>query len=118
MPAGHLPRLLRPALDNRQVQFAVLTDQHVACFRALLVHAANVGHHVALEQVEQAPDGVQQHCIVAGLGNRQVKARIGRALFGPRHLIDPRVAILQFIERRLQPHTIRLGRPLGRVIGT
>ena len=48
MAAGHFPRILCPPLNNRQVQLAMLTDQHVARFAALLVHPANVGHHVAL----------------------------------------------------------------------
>ena len=117
VPAGHLPRILRPALDNRQVQFPVLTDQHVPGFGTLLVHAADVGHHVALEQVEQPPDGVQQHRVMAGLGDRQVEARISRALFRTGHFIDPGIAVLQRIEGRLQPCPVRLGGTLGSVIG-
>ncbi len=95
----------------------MLTDQHVPGFGALLVHAADVGHHVALEQVEQPPDGVQQHRVMAGLGDRQVKARISRALLGTGHLIDPGIAVLQRIEGRLQPCPVRLGGTLGSVIG-
>ncbi|MNU05895.1 hypothetical protein D3C72_2508710 [compost metagenome] len=60
----------------------MLAHQHVTGFCALRVHAADVGHHVALEQVEQPLDGVQQHRVVTGLGNRQMEARIGQPLLG------------------------------------
>ncbi|MNC15124.1 hypothetical protein D3C75_629270 [compost metagenome] len=54
---------------------------------------------------------------MAGLGNRQVEARIGRALLRPGHFVGPGIAVLQRIERRLQPRAVRLGRALGRVVG-
>src|SRR5471030_1664567 len=55
---GNFPRLLRPPFDNCQVQLPMLTEQHVASLGTLFVHAANVGHHVALEQIEQSANGV------------------------------------------------------------
>ncbi|MNN32114.1 hypothetical protein D3C81_1458260 [compost metagenome] len=72
----------------------MLRDQHVAGFSALLVHATYVRHHVALEQVEQPANGVKQHSIVAGLGDRQVKACVRRTLFGTTHLFVTRIAVL------------------------
>ncbi|MNX94674.1 hypothetical protein D3C86_1269150 [compost metagenome] len=86
----------------------MLRDQHVAGFGALLVHAADVGHHVALEQIEQATNGVQQNRVMAGLGNRQVELGIRRALFRPTDFIVPRIAVLQFIEGRSQSLAIHI----------
>ncbi|MNH27516.1 hypothetical protein D3C79_876310 [compost metagenome] len=54
---------------------------------------------------------------MAGLGDRQVEARIGRALLGPVHFIGTGVAVLQGIERRLEPLTIRLSGADRRIIG-
>ncbi|MNR64220.1 hypothetical protein D3C85_1867870 [compost metagenome] len=59
MPVGQCSRLFGAPFDNRLVQRAVLTDQHVARLVALGVHPADIGHHVALEQVEQTANGVQ-----------------------------------------------------------
>ena len=52
-----------------------------------------------------------------GLGNRQVKARIGRTFLSPTNLIDTRIAILQRLKRRGQPLTVNLGGAQRRVIG-
>ena len=95
----------------------MLPDQHVAGLFALGIHATDVGHHVALEQVEQTPNGVQQNGVVAGLGNRQVKTRIGRTLLGASHLADSRVAILQGFERFGEALPIDIGGAPGRVVG-
>ncbi|MCY1444384.1 hypothetical protein D9M71_608510 [compost metagenome] len=54
---------------------------------------------------------------MAGLGNRQVEACIGRALLRPSHFIDPGIAVLQRIEGRFKPRPVRLGGTLGSVIG-
>ncbi|MNP66966.1 hypothetical protein D3C76_1627370 [compost metagenome] len=61
---------------------------------------------------------MQQHGVVAGFGNGQMKTRVGRALFRPTDFIVAGVAVLQGIERRLEALTIRLCRPSRRVIGT
>ena len=60
----------------------MLRDQHPPGFAAQRIHAADIGYHIAFEQVEQAANGVQQHQVVAGFGNCQVKARVGGAFLG------------------------------------
>ncbi|MNJ62274.1 hypothetical protein D3C77_581100 [compost metagenome] len=60
---------------------------------------------------------MQQHSVMAGLGNRQVEARIGRTLLGPTDFVGTRVTVLQGIEGGLEALAIRFGCPDGGVIG-
>ncbi|MCY1186138.1 hypothetical protein D9M73_269780 [compost metagenome] len=60
---------------------------------------------------------MQQHRIVAGFSNRQMKTCISSALLGPIHFTRAGVTILQGIERCLEALTIRLSRADCRVIG-
>ena len=59
MPVDHFARVIRTAVDDRIVQFLMLTHEHVARFVAQSVHPADVGHDVAFEQIEQTTNGVQ-----------------------------------------------------------
>ena len=47
-----------------------------------------------------------------GLGNRQMKPRIRRALFRPTHFINARVAILQRLKSCSQTLAVDLGQPV------
>jgi len=86
----------------------MLIDQHVAGLGTLLVHATNIRHHVTLEQVEQPANGVQQHGVMTGFGNRQVKPCIRSPLLHSAHLVGARIAILQRFKRCGQPFTVNL----------
>ncbi|MCY1523940.1 hypothetical protein D9M68_588540 [compost metagenome] len=59
---------------------------------------------------------MQQHGVMAGLGNRQVEARIRRALLRPTRLAARRVTGLQGLEGLGQALMVHLGRPLRRVV--
>ena len=117
MPVGQGPGFLGAAVHDRLIERPVLLDQAVAGFVALGVHAADIGHHIAFEQVEQPADGVQQHRVVAGLGDGQVEVGIGHALLGPGHLAATAVAVLQAGEGLTEALAIRLGGALGGVVG-
>ncbi len=117
VPVGNLPRLLRAPLDDRLEQLAMLAHQHVAGFAALCVHAADVGHHVALEQIEQPLDGVQQHGVVAGLGDRQMEARVGQPFLGAVARRRVGVALLQRLESLAQALVIHRRGALRRIVG-
>lgn len=86
MTCGDFARSVRTTFDDRHVQLTVLADQHVAGLGALFIHATDVGHDIALEQIKQTPNCVQQHRIMAGFGDCQVKAGIRFTLLGPAYL--------------------------------
>ncbi|MCY1459094.1 hypothetical protein D9M71_765380 [compost metagenome] len=60
---------------------------------------------------------MEQHCIVTGLGDGQVKTRIGSTFLCPADFILTGVTVLQSIERLFQALAIRLCRTGRRVIG-
>lgn len=117
MGAGDLACILGTAVHDCPVQGAVLVEQGVADVAAQGDHAADVGHHVALEQVEQTADGVQQHCVVAGFGDGKVKVGVSRAFFGATDPALAQVAVLYALECRAQPLAVGLGGAQRRIVG-
>jgi hypothetical protein len=94
MPIGHLPRQLRLTRNTSGVQIAMLLHQHLTDFIALRIHTINIGQHIALEQIEQGANGVQQYGVMTGLGNRQMEARVGCPLLLTVNLASGGIALL------------------------
>ena len=117
MPVRQGPCLFSLAGHDRPIELAVLLHEHGAGFGTLGIHAADVGHHIAFEQIEQTANGVQQYGVVTGFGDGQVKACIGSALLCPVGFALSGVAMLQRLEGLRQALAIRFGGAQGRVIG-
>ncbi|MNT48944.1 hypothetical protein D3C72_1857580 [compost metagenome] len=60
---------------------------------------------------------MQQHGVVAGLGDRQVKTCVRGPLFGTTHLFVTRITVLQRIECRGQPLAIHISGAQRSVVG-
>src|SRR5690606_26923901 len=95
MAMDHVTGVGRSTLNDCVVELLVLLHQHDAGLVSQRIHAANVGHHVALEHVEQTTDRVQQDGVVTGFGNSQMEARISGPLFCATDIAFTRIALLQ-----------------------